>query len=732
VASAAQDDDEFAGLLGRVLADRYRVDKLLGRGGMGAVFRGHQLTLKRDVAIKVLHPELTRDDQIARRFEREARSTALLEHPNIVQVLESGATEDGFRYIVMQLLNGRELDAYMGTPMPPRLAITRVLQVFKALEHAHKNGVVHRDLKPENVFVTTDDEGHEVLKLVDFGIAKLTSGDEESGEKMTKLGLVFGTPQYMSPEQATGLETDERTDLYSSGVMLYEMLAGHPPFQADDPIALIRMQVASAPPPLPADIPVPLQLFVVKLLAKQRDERFASASETRRALEGIAAELDGVAPAGSSMMSEWAATLDPASTGIVSASMPNFGSAGMSMTGVPGAPMGAVGSGVVGRLGPGSGPHGMAPTMPNVGLPGTTTVPPGREPSRALLIGIAGVGIVGLVVGLALAFGGGTATIGIGVPRGSPTGDASPAAGSADAAGGVPLPADNSLASQLQQIDKLLELDEADAARKLVDDLLATYPNDGKVLWRSAKLTAKRSSTQSKVKALETFAQALDAEPNLIEDEVFFGDLLALMRHPRVKGKATDFAIDRLGQRGHEFLVEKLNDTDPKDALSFDRRHRAIDVLSAYPERAKQINMELNLMRDLWQALGTDQPCSDYATALEGIARHPTVGLRDRLRTAKVPSKPGPKETAGMCESLDGWRHGLVVSLTLRFPTAGPSEIAAAEAAYAANPSATGGDDEIILDDETAEPAASTTSTTPSAPKKKKKKKNFFERVFKK
>jgi hypothetical protein len=371
----------------------------------------------------------------------------------------------------------------------------------------------------------------------------------------------------------------------------------------------------------------------------------------------------------------------------------------------------------------------MAPTMPSMGLPGATTVPPTREPSRALLIGIAGVGLVGLVVGISLAFGGGTATIGIGVPRGNPGGDA--AVGSADAAGGIPLPAlgDNSLASQLQQIDKLLELDEADAARKLVDDLLASNPNDGKVLWRSAKLMAKRSSTQSKVKALETFAQAMEAEITLMQDEAFFADLLALMRHPRVKGKATDFAIDRLGARGHDFLVEKLNDPDPKDALSFDRRHRAIDVLSAYPERAKQIDMELNLMRDLWQALGTEQPCSDYATALEGISRHPTVGLRDRLRTAKVPSKPGGTETAAMCESLDGWRQGLVVALTLRYPTAGPSQTAAADAAYAANPSE-GSDDEIILDDEPASDSGST--PTKSSTPKNKKKKNFFERVFKK
>ena len=298
---------ELSTLVGRKISGRYRLDALIGIGGMGAVFRARHLMLDRDVAIKVLHPELTNDTEIAARFDREARSASRLDHPNCLQVTDSGTIEGthGARFIVMQLLEGAELTTHLGEPIPPLEAAEMMLQILRGLEHAHEHGVVHRDLKPENVFVTKDHEGNPILKIVDFGIAKIVSGTG-SDDTMTQMGIVFGTPQYMSPEQATGMEVDARADLYSAGIIFYEMLTGKPPFEADDPVALVRMQVTQEPAPLPASLPASLRAFVERLLAKQRDERYSSAGEARKALEAIRDEIaiaEGVplahAPAGS-------------------------------------------------------------------------------------------------------------------------------------------------------------------------------------------------------------------------------------------------------------------------------------------------------------------------------------------------------------------------------------------------------------------------------------------------
>lgn len=283
---------DLQALVGTKISGRYRIDALIGVGGMGAVFRARHLGLERDVAIKVLHPELTKDTEISARFDREARSASRLDHPNCLQVTDSGTIDEsgGAKFLVMQLLEGTELTDRLGKPLPPLTAIEYMLQILRGLEHAHEQGVVHRDLKPENVFVTTDHEGKEVLKIVDFGIAKIVSG-AESNDTMTQMGIVFGTPQYMSPEQATGMDIDARTDLYSAGIIMYEMLAGRPPFEADDPVALVRMQVTQEPPPLPDTVPEGLRAFVARLLAKQRDDRFSSAREAREALEALRTEI---------------------------------------------------------------------------------------------------------------------------------------------------------------------------------------------------------------------------------------------------------------------------------------------------------------------------------------------------------------------------------------------------------------------------------------------------------
>src|SRR5690606_26505761 len=199
--------------VGQTIAERYRVDKVLGMGGMGAVYLCHHLGLKRDVAVKLLHAEFMEYPTVSSRSHREAQSASRLEHPNCIRVMDygtwvpvraDGSSESGIKYMVLELLTGGDMGALLGQTLPPARVVELAVQMMRGLEHAHGRGVVHRDLKPENIFVTRDHEDRELLKLVDFGLAKVVSG-EGSETRLTRTGMVFGTPHYMSPEQATGM-----------------------------------------------------------------------------------------------------------------------------------------------------------------------------------------------------------------------------------------------------------------------------------------------------------------------------------------------------------------------------------------------------------------------------------------------------------------------------------------------------------------------------------------------
>jgi eukaryotic-like serine/threonine-protein kinase len=276
-------------LIGHSLADRYLVEDVLGVGGMGAVFRGRHLALERDVAIKVLKPEYAHHEEVSARFNREAKAASLFDHPNCVRVIDFGTTREGMKFMVMQLLEGRGLVALLGQRFPASQAIAIALQILRGLEHAHNHGVIHRDLKPENVFITRDHAGEIQLKLVDFGIAKLTDGRRDG--IVTRIGTVFGTPQYMSPEQASGEDIDERADLYSVGVILYQLLTARLPFDDPDTRELMRKQIIAQPPPLPRFVPSALVTPMGKLLAKRRDLRYASATDAIAALEAALRQL---------------------------------------------------------------------------------------------------------------------------------------------------------------------------------------------------------------------------------------------------------------------------------------------------------------------------------------------------------------------------------------------------------------------------------------------------------
>jgi serine/threonine protein kinase len=277
--------------LGKVIADRYLVERLLGVGSMGLVYRCRHTVLDRTVALKIIRQDLAQDEESVGRFMTEARSASAIGSKHIVEVLDFGTLPDGASYIVMEYLEGLTLGEALDTPGGLSLgdAIDIGVQMTEALGAAHAAGVVHRDLKPDNVFLLQSEAGW-FVKILDFGIAKIMQG----GQKLTAVGSVIGTPHYMSPEQATGGRTDERTDVYSIGVILYEMACGKVPFDAENPLAVISMQVTDEPPPLRKrmppgrTLPQGFEAVVHKCLAKDSMDRFSSMDDVRAALERIA------------------------------------------------------------------------------------------------------------------------------------------------------------------------------------------------------------------------------------------------------------------------------------------------------------------------------------------------------------------------------------------------------------------------------------------------------------
>ncbi|MBR5950804.1 MAG: Stk1 family PASTA domain-containing Ser/Thr kinase, partial [Actinomycetaceae bacterium] len=274
-----------------VLGNRYEVGDLIGRGGMAEVRLGYDTRLSRSVAIKILRADLARDPMFLARFRREAQSAAALNHPSIVSVYDTGeeqiASESGaplsLPFIVMEYVKGHTVASLLteGNPVPISEAIQIVTGVLSALEYSHREGIIHRDIKPGNVMITEDGK----IKVMDFGIARAIA---DSAATMTQTNSVVGTAQYLSPEQARGEVVDARSDLYSTGCLLYELLTGKPPFTGDSAVAVAYQHVSESPVPtssIASDIPDALDRVVMKSLAKRREDRYQNASDFSRELQ---------------------------------------------------------------------------------------------------------------------------------------------------------------------------------------------------------------------------------------------------------------------------------------------------------------------------------------------------------------------------------------------------------------------------------------------------------------
>ena len=292
-------------LVGSFVGDRFLVREKLGEGGMGVVYRAEQTAINRVVALKVLHANLTQDRSLHARFQNEAAASSRLNHPNTITVYDFGQTESQSLYIAMEYVDGKSLDdeIRMIGAMDYHRACRLAIQMCGSLADAHQNNIVHRDLKPENVMLCKRGEEEDFVKVLDFGIAKIMEDDGTDQVKaLTKTGMVFGTPQYMSPEQIRGEKVDHRSDIYSMGVIVYQMLTGVLPFVADQPMGVLSKHLVDKPPSLNktnpnARVPSEVEAVVMAALEKEPGKRPQTMKELADRLAAAAGLNSGAVPA---------------------------------------------------------------------------------------------------------------------------------------------------------------------------------------------------------------------------------------------------------------------------------------------------------------------------------------------------------------------------------------------------------------------------------------------------
>ncbi len=290
--------DSAASSLGRVLMGQFKLVSIAGSGAMGTVYAADQTTVGRKVAVKVLRPELMQDPHVVQRFLREARAAARLSHPSIVVVHLVGETEEGLPFIVMEYVEGESLHARCERErlLNPAVALGIVRQIALALHEAHTHGIVHRDLKPENILLVEKPNAPSQVKVLDFGIAKILREEGGSTHVLTRDGSIFGTPHYISPEQASGQEVDARADLYSLGVILFRLVTGRLPFEGTSGMDVLVRHI-NEPPPHPRtiqpELSEPLAELILHALEKPRHDRFQDADEFMAGIDGVMDRLGG-------------------------------------------------------------------------------------------------------------------------------------------------------------------------------------------------------------------------------------------------------------------------------------------------------------------------------------------------------------------------------------------------------------------------------------------------------
>jgi len=568
--------------VGHVLAGRYLIVSLLGSGGMGAVYRAEHVHMKKPVAVKILHRHMTTNAEVVARFEREAVAAGRIEHPNVAAATDFGKLEDGSFYLALEYVEGRSLGEVLEAgALSPARALGIARQIADGLGAAHAAGIVHRDLKPDNVLLVERDGVRDIVKVLDFGIAKLHIDEGSGHQPLTQIGTIFGTPQYMSPEQGQGRTVDARSDLYALGVIVYEMLAGKLPFESDDLIVLITRHVTEAAPPLPAAIPEPVRALVAKLLEKQPEARVQSAALLS---QQIAALLADPLLLGSEHSSGGARAGTPRAPGVSAAS-----AAGVS-----------AGARAVSLL------HSV--TAGTVAAHRTLVR---RVPAldRTVTIGGIALPLVGVFFGgVALALLGALLTIAVVPARPSKH----PIAGGS---AGAPLAATQKSESErhralLESAAKgdpqaLLALDALPQKQKRIEDARA--------LARGYCVAKQWSSCMS------AYKNGVLAFPALHEDAELLADVRKVSLEPTAYEEALRLAAHQLGGKGLDLLWDVWSSTRQKSDLSaINRRVRQFLDDSAVREHATR---ELSLVFELERAEKRKR-CRDAKSALPKILEY--------------------------------------------------------------------------------------------------------------
>ena len=603
MAPGAAPDSLADALCGRVLTERYRIDRVLGEGGMALVFEGHHLGLDRAIAVKVLKPEFVAEPQVLARFDREARAVSRLEHPGIVRMFDVGTAElddvgSPIAFLVMERLHGQELSDVLREdgPAKPDLALAWLEEMLAAIDHAHGRGIVHRDLKPENVFVCDAEDGGRTLKLVDFGIAKMVEAD--GATPLTQVGMIFGTPGYMSPEQATGMPVDARTDLYSVGILFYEMLSGRVPFVAPDMMQVLRMHVQEPPPPLP--VAEPIADLLARLLAKEPEGRYPSAAAALEAVQVARASLSAPPPAKPTVPRIELAQPEPE-------------------------------------------PEAVA-------LEVSASPAPAPARSRGGMVALVASGVLLAGVGVAIAMREPEPEV-----AEAPAEEAPQEAEPTPSTAAVAKPPWRAPEAALAEVDVSLKAGKRVEARKLLTPLLAAYPNDPDVVWRAA-LAEGRPERHSERRAEQMLA-AIELDPERLEDPEAQVVVLRELSRPTVPEALLDLVVDHGTPIADAWVRALLGRT--RHALPHAQRHR---LQAAAPAASEAWSRAAHLCLDLWQAPTTPEPCATYEATLEAMAASPAADYRKSLVSAPLPS-PGPQEEPEACEGLEAQRDAVLEGL---------------------------------------------------------------------
>ena len=274
--------------VGKVIDNRYEIQQRVGEGGMGVVYKSRQISIDRVIALKMLNQQMASDPTWVQRFYNEAKACSRLQHPNTIRMFDFGQTSDGRLFMTMEFLDGISLrDALAKGPLAAQRVVKILIQCCASLAEAHSIGIIHRDIKPDNVFLLNMAGSPDFVKLLDFSVAKLLEGDRLK----TQAGVVFGTPQYMSPEQGRGLPLDARSDLYALGILGYEMLTGNVPFHDENPMTVIQMHLQAQVPPMPDSVPYSVQQIIRRALEKDAGRRYQSAGEMMQHCQQVFAEV---------------------------------------------------------------------------------------------------------------------------------------------------------------------------------------------------------------------------------------------------------------------------------------------------------------------------------------------------------------------------------------------------------------------------------------------------------